>query len=57
MADRQWLTVEETAHTLSVSKATVYKALRMGEISGLKIGRQWRVFLPDLEGKAKEGLP
>ncbi|MEW6328395.1 MAG: helix-turn-helix domain-containing protein [Thermodesulfobacteriota bacterium] len=55
-ADKQWLTVEETARFLKVSTATVYKELLAGKLVGLRIGRQWRVFRPGLYGEAWEGL-
>lgn len=54
--DKQWLTVEETARSLKVSTATIYKELLAGKLVGLKIGRQWRVFRPGLDGEAWEGL-
>lgn len=55
-SDKQWLTVEETARFLKVSTATVYKELLAGKLVGLKIGRQWRVFRPRLDGGYWEGL-
>jgi len=48
--------VKETARSLQVSTATVYKELLAGKLVGLKIGRQWRVFRPGLDGEAWEGL-
>ncbi|MDP2992848.1 MAG: helix-turn-helix domain-containing protein [Deltaproteobacteria bacterium] len=54
--DKEWLTVEETARSLKVSTATIYKELLAGKLVGLKIGRQWRVFRPGLDGEAWEGL-
>jgi excisionase family DNA binding protein len=54
--DKQWLTVEETARSLKVSTATIYKELLAGKLVGLRIGRQWRVVRPGLDGEAWEGL-
>ncbi len=45
--DKRWLTVEEAAEALKVSRATIYKGLRAGRLSGLRIGRQWRMVMPD----------
>ena len=45
----QLLTVEEAAAYLRVTPPTVYRLLRAGKLPGVKVGRQWRVRLVDLE--------
>ncbi len=52
--DKQWLTVEETARFLRVSPATIYKELWAGNLAGLRVGRQWRVFMPGLDKEVRE---
>jgi excisionase family DNA binding protein len=47
--DKRWLTVKEAAETFKVGRATIYKGLRAGWLSGLRIGRQWRVIMPDYQ--------
>ena len=43
MADvERWLSVEEIAKHLGVSKETIYKMVQKRKIPGLKIGNQWR---------------
>ncbi len=49
MAQHQLLTVEEAAAYLRVTPPTVYRLLRAGKLPGVKVGRQWRVRLADLE--------
>lgn len=44
----QVLTVEEIAHRLKVSEATVYNLLRQRKIPGFRVGRAWRVEEADL---------
>lgn len=50
------LTVEEAAAVLKISPYTVRELLKVGELPGRKIGRQWRIRTFDLqafvEGKA-----
>jgi len=49
MTDHQLLTVEEAAAHLRLNPQTVYRLLRAGKLPGVKVGRQWRVRLVDLE--------
>ncbi len=49
MAEHQLLTVEEAAAHLRLNPQTVYRLLRAGKLPGVKVGRQWRVRLVDLE--------
>ena len=38
-----YLTVEETAAVMRVSKMTVYRLLHSGELPGIRIGKSFRV--------------
>jgi len=33
----------EAARKLGISKATLYKTLRRGELPAVRVGRQWRI--------------
>ena len=37
-----WMTMDEIAEYLKVSKETIYKMAQKGQIPGSKIGNQWR---------------
>lgn len=37
-----WMTMEEIADYLKVSKETIYKMAQRGQIPGSKVGNQWR---------------
>jgi excisionase family DNA binding protein len=37
-----WMTIEEAAEHLKVSKETIYKMVQKGKIPASKIGNQWR---------------
>lgn len=37
-----WMTMEEIAEYLKVSKETIYKMAQKGQIPGSKVGNQWR---------------
>jgi excisionase family DNA binding protein len=43
------LTLQEAAARLRVSKNTVYKLCRRGQIPSCKVGRQWRIRAADLD--------
>jgi excisionase family DNA binding protein len=43
VAVEQLYSVEEVAAQLRVSKNTVYRLLRTGELEGLRVGHLWRV--------------
>lgn len=47
---KEWLTAEETAQRLRLSKATVYRELLAGNLVGMKVGRQWRIPASKLDG-------
>jgi excisionase family DNA binding protein len=37
-----WMTMDEIAEYLKVSKETIYKMAQKGQIPGSKLGNQWR---------------
>jgi excisionase family DNA binding protein len=37
-----WLTIEEIARYLKVSKETIYKMVQQNQIPASKLGNQWR---------------
>jgi excisionase family DNA binding protein len=37
-----WMTLEEVARYLQVSKETIYKMVQRGKIPASKVGSQWR---------------
>ncbi len=43
------LTVEEVANLLKLSKITIYRLIKTGEIPAYKIGASWRINKKDLE--------
>ncbi len=43
------LTVDEVAKLLKLSKITIYRLIKTGEIPAYKIGASWRVNKEDLE--------
>lgn len=53
--ESKWLTVEQIAKHLQVSKETIYRWLDRGSIPAHKIGRQWRFQIPEIDGWVREG--
>ena len=45
----EMLTLREVAYRLDVPYETAWKLLRSGELSGLRLGGQWRVPLESLQ--------
>ena len=45
----RFLTPEEVADLLRVSRRTVYNWLRAGELPALRIGKTWRIRREDIE--------
>ena len=37
-----WLTIDEIARHLKISKETIYKMVQQGQIPASKLGNQWR---------------
>lgn len=57
--NQSWLTVEQIAAHLQVSKETVYRWLERSMIPAHKVGKQWRFLTTEvndwvLRGEAKE---
>lgn len=48
----RFLTPEEVAGLLRVSRRTVYNWLRSGQLPALRIGKVWRVRREDIEPRA-----
>ncbi len=48
MAERDVLTPDEAAALLRVSRTTLYRLARNGELPGTKVGRSWRFYRGDL---------
>lgn len=53
-ADR-WLTVEQIADHLQVSKETIYRWLDKNVIPAHKIGRQWRFQIKEVDDWVRNG--
>ena len=51
----RWLTVEQIAGHLQVSKETIYRWLDRGSIPAHRIGRQWRFQAPEVDEWVKAG--
>lgn len=54
MVDKPFYSVNEIAKFLCVSRETIARAVRTGEIPSMKIGRQYRVSKVDLEAYLKK---
>lgn len=55
----RWLSVEEIAKHLGVSKETIYRWVEKGKIPSHKVGRQWKFKVSEVDdwvtsGGAKE---
>lgn len=46
---KEWLTVADVCNYLAVTPYVVTKMLRSGTLTGVKIGREWRIARADLE--------
>ena len=44
-AGSEVITLEELAYYLRISKSTVYRCVRLGQLPAFRVGRQWRVNL------------
>lgn len=54
----QLMTLAQVADILQVSQRTVFRLIERGELTGAKVGREWRFTREDLEiylGKARGG--
>ncbi len=52
------LTVEEVAKLLKLSKITIYRLIKTGEIPAYKVGASWRINKDDLEAyiESRKGM-
>ena len=51
----RWLTVEQIADHLQVSKETIYRWLDRGKIPAHRIGRQWRFQATEVDEWVRHG--
>jgi excisionase family DNA binding protein len=54
--DDSLMTVAEVADVLRVSNMTVYRLIKAGELSALRIGKSFRVQRGDLEAYLADGV-
>lgn len=54
ISDR-WVSVQEIAHYLGISKETVYRWLEAKKIPAHKIGRQWKFKISEIDIWVKNG--
>ena len=47
--ETDFLSVDEVAGRLRISKATVHKAIKTGELLGYKFGNKFRIKISDME--------
>ncbi len=52
---KDWLSVADVCDYLDVSPFVITARLRMGELPGVKVGREWRVARQDLEDWLNRG--
>ena len=45
------VTVREAANFLRISARTVYRLIESGQISAVRIGKQWRIPMTNLPGR------
>ena len=48
------ITLEELATYLRISKSTVYRCVRLGQLPAFRVGRQWRVNLESVQNHLVE---
>lgn len=58
---REWLTVDEVAARLSLSRSVVYRLMRQGQLAYIKLGRSRRIDVAELADfrarlRAEQGL-
>jgi len=51
------VTVREAADFLRISARTVYRLIESGQITAVRIGKQWRIPMNDLPGRDVIGVP
>jgi len=47
--ENQWMDADETAASLHITKATLYKLVKDGRVPAQKIGGKWRFSRADIE--------
>lgn len=53
MEQEEYLTIEETAKRLKMSKITIYRMARKGQLPAAKLGKVWRISNKKLSGLFK----
>ncbi len=51
----QWLTVQQVADHFQVARVTVWRWIRAGRLTGIRVGRVRRIPLEDLRAFTREG--
>ncbi len=51
----RWLSVEEIAQHLGVSKETIYRWAEKGRMPASKVGRQWKFKASEVDAWVKKG--
>lgn len=51
----RWLSVQEIAQYLGISKETIYRWLDSKKIPAHKIGKQWKFQVSEVDGWVKDG--
>lgn len=46
---QKYIKIDEIAHTLDISRATIYRYIKKGELSAIKIGNSYRVSQKELK--------
>lgn len=50
MENENFLTIEEMARRLKLSKTTIYRMVKSGQLPAAKFGRSWRASESDFDG-------
>lgn len=53
---QELLTIQDAAKRLKVSTVTIWRSLKSGALSGVKIGRIWRIREQDLQRFIRERI-
>lgn len=55
MADERWVTVDEVASHLGITRDTVYRWLDSKDLPAHKVGRVWRFKLAEIDEWVRKG--
>ena len=55
MNAERWLSVEEIAHHLGVSKESIYRWLERGKIPSHRVGKLWKFQASEVDAWVKDG--